>query len=64
VNESAASENVNLFKWYGVKTYTGKHLCKYMQMLQYSQYGPIFACLYEVTGQKNVNFVIRMEWLG
>jgi hypothetical protein len=34
-----------------------------MQVIQYSQYVPIFVRLYEVTGQ-NVNFVIRKEWLG
>lgn len=28
MNEGAASENVNLFKWYGDKTYTGKYLFK------------------------------------
>jgi len=40
LKEGAASENANLFKWYGGKTYTGNTYLKYMQMVQYSQYGP------------------------
>lgn len=30
VNEGAASENVNLYKWNGDKTYDGKYLLDYV----------------------------------
>ena len=56
MNEGAASENVNLFRWNGDKTYTDKYLFKVHANGTVQSVWPhlyVCVCMYEVTGQKS-----------